>query len=51
MNGSQHAALLGTCDRCHAPALERVEFKNGELLFCGHHYKEYERATEGAVIL
>jgi hypothetical protein len=35
--------LTGTdrCDRCGAQALVRVVLTSGELLFCGHHYREY----------
>ncbi|MFZ2016637.1 MAG: hypothetical protein WAV00_22680 [Nocardioides sp.] len=31
------------CDRCGAPAYRRVELSSGsELLFCGHHAREYD---------
>lgn len=29
------------CDRCGAQAYVRVKLATGELLFCGHHSKEY----------
>ncbi|MEY3101114.1 MAG: hypothetical protein RL435_260 [Actinomycetota bacterium] len=29
------------CDRCGAQAYVRVKLAAGELLFCGHHSKEY----------
>ena len=29
------------CDRCGAAAMVRFTLLNGELLFCGHHAKEY----------
>lgn len=29
------------CDRCGAQAYVRVKLATGELLFCGHHLKEY----------
>jgi len=29
------------CDRCTAAAKVRATLLNGELLFCGHHAKEY----------
>jgi len=29
------------CDRCGAQAYVRVTLASGELLFCGHHSKEY----------
>lgn len=29
------------CDRCGAQAYVRAVFVTGELLFCGHHGKEY----------
>lgn len=29
------------CDRCGAQAYVRVKLASGELLFCGHHSKEY----------
>lgn len=29
------------CDRCNAEAKARVQFKKGELLFCGHHLTEH----------
>lgn len=37
---------LDRCDRCSARAYMRVykkiKRKNGELIFCMHHYREYE---------
>ncbi len=32
---------LDRCDRCSAAAKVRAVLLNGELLFCGHHAKEY----------
>ena len=32
---------LDRCDRCGAQAYVRVKLASGELLFCGHHSKEY----------
>jgi hypothetical protein len=29
------------CDRCSAAAKVKATLLNGELLFCGHHAKEY----------
>jgi hypothetical protein len=29
------------CDRCTAAAMVRVTLQKGELLFCGHHAKEF----------
>ncbi len=35
---------LTAADRCGAQALHRVTIPGaGELLFCGHHYREHER--------
>lgn len=30
------------CDRCGAQAFVRAVFSNGDLLFCGHHWRAYE---------
>ena len=30
------------CDRCGAPAYVRVTLAEGELLFCGHHFRQYD---------
>jgi hypothetical protein len=32
------------CDRCGAPAYVRVTLAEGELLFCGHHFRQYDEA-------
>jgi hypothetical protein len=32
---------LDRCDRCQAAAKVRAVLLNGELLFCGHHAKEF----------
>ena len=32
---------LDRCDRCTAAAKVRAVLLNGELLFCGHHAKEF----------
>ncbi len=32
---------LDRCDRCAAAAKVRAVLLNGELLFCGHHAKEF----------
>lgn len=29
------------CDRCSAAAMVRFSLLNGELMFCGHHAKEF----------
>ena len=29
------------CDRCSAAAKVRITLLNGELMFCGHHAKEF----------
>jgi hypothetical protein len=29
------------CDRCNAAAKVRITLLNGELMFCGHHAKEF----------
>jgi len=33
---------LDRCDRCEAQAYVKASGVNGELLFCGHHYKKAE---------
>ena len=40
--------LLATdrCDRCAAGAMVRVTLLNGELLFCGHHGREFRVALQ-----
>jgi len=30
------------CDRCHAQAFVLVNFMEGELFFCGHHFAKHE---------
>lgn len=48
LSTTSHASAAGLtmndrCDRCGAPAYRRVELSSGgELLFCGHHAREYE---------
>ena len=37
------------CDRCGAQAKTRVTLHAGELLFCGHHYREHAEALAHAV--
>lgn len=32
------------CDRCGAQALVRATLAHGELLFCGHHGRQYGQA-------
>ena len=34
------------CDQCSAEALVLVKLVSGELMFCGHHYKNNESALE-----
>lgn len=34
------------CDRCTAAAMVRFNLLNGELLFCGHHSKEFGSALK-----
>jgi hypothetical protein len=34
------------CDRCTAAAMVRFTLLNGELLFCGHHAKEFGPALK-----
>jgi hypothetical protein len=43
---------LDRCDRCGAPAYVQVEFAEGaELLFCGHHARQYEDKLREVAIL
>jgi hypothetical protein len=41
------------CDRCKAAATVALQFKTGELMFCGHHYMENHPIlmTSGAIIV
>ena len=40
------------CDRCGAQAYVEVELAEGELLFCGHHARQYaDRLREVAVLI
>lgn len=40
------------CDRCGARAYVQVEFfKGSELLFCGHHAREYDYALREVAIV
>lgn len=34
------------CDSCSAQALHLVRSTNGELAFCGHHYKKNQKALD-----
>ncbi|MCL2595168.1 MAG: hypothetical protein FWD83_06575 [Promicromonosporaceae bacterium] len=45
---AQTAALDATdrCDRCGAQAYVRVGLTAGELLFCGHHSKQFANSYE-----
>ena len=36
----EHA--LAGCDRCGAPVERTVITASGELLFCGHHWRQHE---------
>jgi hypothetical protein len=38
------------CDACGAQAFVRAEFLNGELLFCGHHWRVHEASATAKVI-
>ena len=38
------------CDRCSAAAMVRFTLLNGELLFCGHHAKEFGPALKEKAI-
>lgn len=38
------------CDRCTAAAMVRFILLNGELLFCGHHAKEFGPALKKSAI-
>ena len=35
---------IDRCDQCSAEALVLVKGVNGELMFCGHHYNQNEKA-------
>lgn len=35
-------SLTDRCDRCGSQAYVRVDFPTGRLLFCAHHYQEFE---------
>ena len=39
---------LDRCDRCGAQAQVRAVLPTGELLFCGHHARQYAEALERA---
>jgi len=34
--------LADRCDRCNAQAFVLVNFMEGELFFCGHHFAKHE---------
>lgn len=38
------------CDACGAQAFVRAVFLNGELLFCGHHWRNHAPAAAGKAI-
>ena len=38
------------CDRCTAGAMVAVQLLNGELLFCGHHGREFVNAISEQAI-
>ena len=38
------------CDSCGAQAYAQAFFKEGSLLFCGHHFKKHREALEKVVI-
>ena len=43
LSPSTPLTALDRCDRCGAQAYVRVSLTaGGELLFCGHHYREHE---------
>jgi hypothetical protein len=44
--------LLATdrCDKCGAAAMVRVTLLNGELLFCGHHGREFREGLQKASV-
>ena len=45
-------SVLDRCDRCGAQAYVQVEFVEGaELLFCGHHARQYEDKLRELAIL
>jgi len=39
------------CDRCGAPAYVQVELAAGELLFCGHHARQYADKLRDVALL
>ena len=38
---------IDRCDQCSAEALVLVKGVTGELMFCGHHYNQNEKALVG----
>lgn len=38
------------CDRCGAAAYFRVTLAEGELLFCGHHFRQYDDALRAVAL-
>ena len=34
--------LQDRCDKCNAQAFVLIKLMHGELMFCGHHFNEYE---------
>ena len=43
-NKEQTLKATDRCDACNAQAFVLVSFMNGELLFCGHHFRKYENS-------
>lgn len=41
---------MDRCDQCSAQAFVRAVFLNGELLFCGHHWREHQAVAAGKAI-
>lgn len=53
MNGTlAHDSLTAVdrCDRCGAQAYVRILLEGGELLFCGHHAKQYDTALRQVAV-
>lgn len=43
---SQMLKASDQCDRCGAQAYVLVVLLNGDLLFCGHHFQQYQTNLE-----
>jgi len=41
---------LDRCDRCGAQAVVRATLESGDLLFCGHHARQYGDALARVVV-